>query len=117
MGSSFFFFENMVSVSRLFSIVIRMNVNDYFVCQIKVLISINLQDFYSVLGVSRNASKSEIKSGIYTIFYPFWQIVLWAPLVFYAFFIRSWFIFYSGFTTWLYELNAEAHHIRILHVY
>jgi hypothetical protein len=65
----------MVSVLHLFSIVIRMNVNEYFVCQIKVLISINLQDYYSVLGVSRNASKSEIKSGIYT-FYPFWQIVL-----------------------------------------
>ena len=25
-----------------------------------------MQDFYSVLGVSKNASKSEIKSGIYT---------------------------------------------------
>ena len=42
----------------------------YFTYQIKVLISFYVQDFYSLLGVSRNASKSEIKSGIYN-FYPF----------------------------------------------
>ncbi|XP_030973528.1 chaperone protein dnaJ A6, chloroplastic-like [Quercus lobata] len=30
-------------------------------------------DFYSLLGVSRNASKSEIKSGIYN-FYPFGRL-------------------------------------------
>lgn len=29
---------------------------------------VNMQDYYSVLGVSRNASKSEIKSGIFYLF-------------------------------------------------
>jgi len=45
----------------------------YFTYQIKVLISFYVQDFYSLLGVSRNASKSEIKSGIYN-FYPFGRL-------------------------------------------
>lgn len=28
----------------------------------------HLQDFYSVLGVSKNASKPEIKSGMYSVY-------------------------------------------------
>lgn len=31
----------------------------------------NVQDYYSVLGVSRNSSKSEIKSGIFLWSFPF----------------------------------------------
>lgn len=37
-----------------------------FMINIMALTYSHIQDYYSVLGVSRNATKAEIKSGIYT---------------------------------------------------